>query len=99
MIRHIVFFSASDPKDVETIRNGLMMLRDIPQSQHFEVGLNMQSDAIAGAHVDVVVYAEFTDEAALAAYKANPIYQQCIAHVRPLREMRIAADFMADTDT
>jgi len=98
MIRHIVFFSASDPKNVEDIRKGLMMLRDIPHSQHFEVGLNMQSDAITGDRVDVVVYAEFKDEAALAAYKANPIYQQCIDHVRPLREMRIAADFMADTD-
>jgi quinol monooxygenase YgiN len=48
---------------------------------------------IAGAQVDLVVYAEFTDEAALAAYKADPIYAECIALVRPLRELRIAADF------
>jgi len=99
MIRHIVFFSATCPKNVHEIRDGLMMLRDIPDSQHFEVGLNLQSDAISGAHVDVVVYAEFKDDAALTAYKANPIYQKCIARVRPLREMRIAADFMADTNT
>ncbi len=99
MIRHIVFFSAADPNKVEDIRKGLMMLRDIPHSQHFEVGLNMQSDAISGAHVDVVVYAEFNDEAALSAYKADPIYQHCIARVRPLREMRIAADFRADIDS
>jgi quinol monooxygenase YgiN len=39
------------------------------------------------------VYAEFKDEAALAAYKAHPIYQVSIAKVRPLRELRLAVDF------
>ncbi len=99
MIRHIVFFSATDRADVNTIREGLMMLGDIPDSQVFEVGLNLQSDTIAGATVDVVVYAEFKDEAALAAYKANPIYEACTARVRPMREMRIAADFKSITSS
>ncbi len=95
MIRHIVFFSAKDAQDVEAIQNGLMMLADIPHSQHFEVGRNLQSDTISGPEIDVVVYAEFTDETALAAYKADPIYAACIAKVRPMREIRIAADFEA----
>jgi hypothetical protein len=95
MIRHIVFFSAANPEDVDRIREGLMMLADIPHSRHFEVGRNLQSDAIAGARVDLVVYAEFEDEAALAAYKAHPVYAECTALVRPQRELRIAADFKA----
>ncbi|MBE0453346.1 Dabb family protein [Roseovarius autotrophicus] len=95
MIRHIVFFSAANPDDVERIRKGLMMLAQIPQARHFEVGRNLQSDPISGARVDLVVYAEFEDEAALAAYKAHPIYAECIALVRPLRDLRIAADFTA----
>ena len=95
MIRHIVFFSAADPADVDAIREGLMMLADIPEAQHFEVGRNLGSDTITGPKIDVVVYAEFADEAALAAYKANPVYEDCIARVRPLREIRIAADFEA----
>jgi hypothetical protein len=95
MIRHVVFFSAADPADIERIRDGLMMLAEIPHARHFEVGRNLQSDAIAGARVDLVVYAEFADEAALAAYKAHPVYAECIARVRPLRELRIAADFRA----
>ena len=95
MIRHIVFFSATDPADVERIQSGLQMLGQIPHSQHFEVGRNLQSDQIAGARVDVVVYAEFADEAALAAYKTDPIYEECISIVRPMRELRIAADFKA----
>lgn len=96
MIRHIVFFSARDPKDVEAIREGLLMLRDIPHSQHFEVGRNLRSDTISGPEVDVVVYAEFADQAALDAYKAHPTYAACIARVRPMREVRIAADFEAE---
>ncbi len=95
MIRHIVFFSAADPADIDAIREGLMMLKDIPNAQHFEVGRNLRSDTISGPRVDVVVYAEFEDEAALAAYKSNPIYAACIAKVRPMRETRIAADFNA----
>ncbi|HAW48066.1 Dabb family protein [Roseovarius sp. A46] len=95
MIRHIVFFSATNPEDVEHIREGLMMLADIPHSSHFEVGRNLQSDAISADRVDLVVYAEFDNEEALAAYKAHPVYAACIARVRPLRELRIAADFKA----
>ena len=97
MIRHIVFFSAKNPDEVEAVRDGLMMLRNIPHAQHFEVGRNLQSDAINGTQVDLVVYAEFADEAALEAYKTDPIYASCIARVRPMRELRIAADFEANS--
>src|SRR6056297_2855857 len=87
MIRHIVFFSAADPKDVDRIREGLMMLADIPHVSNYEVGRNLQSDAIPSERVDLVVYGEFENEAALAAFKAHPIYDQCTARVRPMREL------------
>ena len=95
MIRHIVFFSAKDPADLNRIETGLQMLADIPHSTHFEIGRNLQTDMISGAKVDVVVYAEFRNEDDLAAYKADPIYTEAIHQVRPLREMRIAADFVS----
>ncbi len=95
MIRHIVFFSAKDGQSVEDVREGLMMLAAIPHAAHFEVGRNLQTDAINTEAPDLVVYAEFRDEAALAAFKAHPTYAACVARVRPLREMRIAADFRA----
>ena len=94
MIRHTVFFTAADKTDVARIVDGLSMLADIPHADHFEVAENMNRDALSDA-VDVVVYAEFKDEEALAAYKAHPTYQSCIDIVRPLRELRIAADFSA----
>ena len=39
-----------------------------------------------------MVDAEFDFAEAMAAYKADPIYQQSIDIVRPLRDLRIAAD-------
>lgn len=91
-IRHVVFFSAKDPKDIPTIVAGLSKLADIPHSSSFEVCENSRVDALSG-EVDVIVYAEFPDAAALAAYKAHPIYQQSIDIVRPLRDLRMPADF------
>ncbi len=95
MIRHIVFFSAKDAADLNRIETGLQMLADIPHSTHFEIGRNLQTDMISEAKVDIVVYAEFRNEEDLAAYKADPIYTEAIRQVRPLREMRIAADFIS----
>ena len=88
----MVLFSAKDQADVTRIRDGLSMLADIPYASVFEVVQNTRVDALSG-EIDVVVYAEFEDDAAMQAYKAHPIYQKAIDVVRPLREMRIAADF------
>lgn len=93
MIRHIVFFNARKREDVQRIADELKGLGRIPHCSFFEVGLNRRVDRLSGADVDVIVYAEFADEAALEAYKAHPIYQDMITRVQPLRDMRIAADF------
>jgi hypothetical protein len=94
LIRHIVFFSAKRREDVGTIREGLKALGTIPHSNLFEVSLNTKVDPLSG-EIDIVVYAEFPDEAALAAYKAHPIYAETTARVRPLRELRFSADVKA----
>lgn len=94
MIRHIVFFSARQGEDVEAVRTGLLALGDIPHSRLFEVTLNTKVDPLCD-RIDVVVYAEFEDEAALAAYKAHPLYAQTTSKVKPLRELRYSADVVA----
>ncbi len=91
-IRHVVFFSSKRDEDIERIVDGLSMLKAIPSVRHFEVSRNLNQDGISN-EVDVVVYAEFDDEAALSAYRAHPIYEECIKIVRPLRDVRMAADF------
>jgi hypothetical protein len=94
VIRHIVFFSAREKKDVDTIVKGLRRLGEIPHSTVFEVMQNTKTDPISG-EIDVVVYGEFENAEALAAYKAHPIYSETTAVVRPLRELRISADVVS----
>jgi hypothetical protein len=96
VIRHIVFFSARDPADRDKMFEGLALLTSIAHANVIEVARNRKIDQLANA-ADVVVYAEFADEEALAAFKADPVYQQSIQHVRPLRELRIAADYDSPT--
>lgn len=91
-IRHVVLFSARDRADIPRIVAGLQILADIPHTQAFEVRRNAQSDALS-TEADVVVYAEFATTGDLAAYRAHPLYQKSIDIVRPLRDMRIVADF------
>ncbi len=91
-IRHVVFFSSKHPDNIEAMIKGLTMLQDIPSLRHFEVRRNRNEDRYAN-EVDIIVYAEFDDADALAAYRAHPVYQKCVEVVRPLRDLRIAADF------
>ena len=94
MIRHIVFFSARRKEDVEAVRTGLQALGNIPHSSLFEVTINTKVAPVSDG-IDVVVYAEFADDAALAAYKAHPLYGQPNSKVKPLRELRYSADVVA----
>ena len=92
MIRHIVFFTVSDRNDLEKVRAGLSVLTTIPHALRLEIGENVKTDQL-GTDVDLVVYGEFADAAALAAYKAHPLYQRSIELVRPIRDIRVAADY------
>lgn len=98
MIRHIVFFSAKDPADLPVIEAGLKRLEGIAAADRLEVRRNLGRDELGNA-VDLVVYGEFKDAEALAAYKADPLYAEAIAIVRPLRELRVAADVESDAVT
>ena len=91
LLRHVVFFSARNRADVERLYEGLLLLTQIPHGR-VEIGRNLGLDTLS-APVDFVVYGAFADEAELARYKAHPTYAASIAIVRPLRELRIVADF------
>lgn len=95
MIRHIVFFSAKDPKDIPVIKETLLGYRAIPSIAKLEVSENSKCDQIAN-DIDVVLYAEFASFEDMEAYKQHPIYQEGIKIVRPLRELRFAADICAE---
>ncbi len=95
MIRHVVFFSVSDPADREAVFAGLRLLESNPHALRLSICPNLKRDQL-GNEVDFVVYGEFEDEAALDAYKAHPLYGQSIALVKSKRKLRIAADFRLD---
>lgn len=97
MIRHIVLFSAKDKAHIDQIVEGLTALTTIPHARRLEVARNRKTDQI-GNDIDVVVYGEFDNETQLAAYKAHDLYQESIRRVRPLRELRFAADCNASGD-
>lgn len=94
MIRHIVFFTAKEGQSLDEMRAGLEQLGTIPHSDVFEVLENTKVDPFCD-RIDIVVYAEFADEAALAAYKAHPTYDKTTRQVRPMREMRFSADVVS----
>jgi hypothetical protein len=91
MIRHIVFFSLKNPDQKADVIGKLGRLAAIPGSTLFEVKANIKSDQF-GNDVDIVVYSEFPDLGALRDYKKHPTYAEVTATVRPLRELRFAAD-------
>ncbi|HEV7691119.1 MAG TPA: Dabb family protein [Hyphomonadaceae bacterium] len=91
MIRHIVFFTLKDPARRAEAIAGLERLATIPGSTLFEVRANTKSDQI-GNDIDVVVYGEFPSIDALKRYKQHPTYADVTRNVRPMRELRFAAD-------
>lgn len=90
MIRHFVFFSAQ-PDQLNVVYDGLKILEKIPHADLVEVRLNEKLDQLSN-QIDVVVYAEFSSDDALDAFKAHPLYQESIERVRANRELRFVAD-------
>ena len=94
MIRHIVLFSAKDPKDAATIKAALEKMASIPHVRAFEVSHNAKRDRLS-QEIGVVLYSEFEDWAELDAYQSHPLYRKTTEIVRPLRDQRIVADYEA----
>lgn len=91
MIRHIVFFTLKDAAKAEDAISHLERLGTIPGATNFIVRRNAKADQIAN-DVDIVVYGEFADLKALETYKKHPTYADVTSIVRPMRELRYAAD-------
>jgi hypothetical protein len=98
LIRHIVLFSAKRAEEIDTILAALLRLRQIPEARRLEIVRNAKLDQLSG-EIDIIVHGEFADGEALARYKAHPIYQETIAIVRPLRDLRIAVDYPVPEQT
>jgi heme-degrading monooxygenase HmoA len=98
MIKHIVMWKLKEQAEgADRAANALEMKRRldacatiVPGIIAFEVTL-AQPDL--EATYDVVLYSEFADRAALAAYIAHPVHQAVVPFIGAIREGRQCMDY------
>lgn len=98
MLKHIVFWRLHDhalghdrATNARLIKEKLEALRGrIPGLLAIEVGLDVSGAADAA---DVVLYSEFVDRAALAAYQAHPEHEALKPFVAAVRAERRVVDY------
>jgi hypothetical protein len=71
MVKHIVLWRLKNKADAARVKQELESMRGkIPGLLSLEVGLNFAENS----PVDVGLYSEFSDRAALAAYSDHPVH-------------------------
>ena len=98
MIKHIVMWklkTEAEGNDKET--NGKLMKQKleaianlVPGMLKLEVGFDLGLDA---SGYDVILYSEFENEAALAAYQQHPEHKAVFPFIGAVREERVAVDY------
>ena len=97
MIRHIVMWMLKNPGDAAHFKAQLDTCAGLVPGMHrFEVAIRTPA---LEANCDVVLYSEFTDAAALAAYQNHPHHQQISAGVGALRATRSVLDYELEGTT
>ncbi len=98
MIRHVVTWKLAATDDAEraeqaeTMARGLRSLPAfIPEILSLEVGVNVLNP---GANFDLVLIADYEDEAALQRYQEHPEHQKVVAYIRTVVGDRSAVDFV-----
>ena len=98
MIKHIVMWRLKDHAEgndktanAQLIKSKLEALRgQIEGVLAIEVGIDFSATE---ASADVVLYSEFTDRAALAAYQAHPAHQAVVAFIKEVVNTRHLVDY------
>ena len=91
MIRHIVMWKLKNPADATHFKAQLDTCIDlVPGMRKFEVATRTPA---LDANCDVVLYSEFEDAAALAAYQNHPHHQQISTALGALRDTRSVLDY------
>jgi quinol monooxygenase YgiN len=101
MIKHIVMWNVRGD-DVEQKRSAATdvkarfegLVGKIPGLHSLEVGIDVSRVAYA---CDVVLYSEFEDEAALAAYAEHPAHLEVRQQLEGVRTARYQVDYPVDS--
>lgn len=92
MIKHIVLWRLKNKADVARVKQELESMRGkIPGLLSLEVGVNFAENS----PVDVGLYSEFTDRAALVTYADHPVHAPVKATVGGLVAERWVLDYEA----
>jgi quinol monooxygenase YgiN len=98
MIKHIVMWKLKDYAENNNKQANAVLVKKkleainklVPGMLKLEVGIDLGLDA---AGYDVVLYSEFEDEIALAAYQAHPEHKAVFPFIAAVREQRHAVDY------
>ena len=98
MIKHIVMWRLKDHAEgndkatnAQLMKSKLEALRgQIEGVLAIEVGIDFSATE---ASADVVLYSEFTDRTALAAYQAHPAHQAVVAFIKEVVNTRHLVDY------
>lgn len=99
MFKHIVMWKLKEQAEGNTnIKNALLMKEmletlknSIPEIRMIEVGLNINSSAVA---YDVVLYSEFKDEEAFEIYLDHPEHLKVAEFVGRIYDDRVVVDYL-----
>jgi quinol monooxygenase YgiN len=98
MIKHIVIWKLKEHAEGNDRRKNALLVKEkleamanlVPGMLKLEIGIDLGLDA---SENDVVLYSEFEDEAALAAYQATPEHKALLPFIGAVRDTRNAIDF------
>lgn len=92
MIKHIVLWRLKNKADVARVKQELESMRGkIPGLLSLEVGVNFAESS----PVDLGLYTEFADRAALNAYSDHPVHVPVKQALGPLIQDRWVLDYQA----
>jgi stress responsive alpha/beta barrel protein len=98
MIKHIVMWKLKDHAEGNDKAGNAVLVKEklealqnlVPGLLKLEVGLDLGLDAAA---FDLVLYTEFANEQALAAYQAHPLHKAVFPFIAAVRDARHAVDY------
>ena len=98
MVKHIVLWKLKDQAGGRSKTENALQIKSlledlqgkIPGLIRLEVGLDIGAD---GAAVDIALYSEFADRAALDTYQTHPLHEAVKPVVMAARESRTVVDY------
>ena len=103
MIKHIVMWKLKEHAEANDKAGNAILVKEkleammnlVPGMLKLEVGIDLGMDA---SGFDVVLYSEFENKEALAAYQAHPEHKAVFPFIGAVREQRTAIDYFINNE-